>query len=46
MAAHPRSLRQTLVRFYRLTHERLLKAAEELSPEQFTWSAGPRGALG
>lgn len=41
MAAHPRSLRQTLLRFYRLTHERLLKAAEELSPEQFTWSAGP-----
>src|SRR5258707_13367882 len=41
MAAHPRSLRQTLLRFYRLTHERLLKAAEELTPEQFALSAGP-----
>ena len=41
MATHPRSLNQTLVRFYKLTHERLLKAAEELSPEQFMWSAGP-----
>jgi hypothetical protein len=41
MAAHPRPLGQTLLRFYKLTHERLLKAAEELSPEQFVWSAGP-----
>src|SRR5665213_419011 len=41
MATHPRSLNQTLVRFYKLTHERLLKAADELSPEQFTRSAGP-----
>src|ERR1700694_4730257 len=41
MAAHPRSLGETLLRFYRLTHERLLTAAEEVSPEQFTWSAGP-----
>jgi hypothetical protein len=41
MAAHPRSLRDTLLRFYRLAHERLLKAAEELSREQFVWSAGP-----
>jgi hypothetical protein len=41
MAAHPRSLGDTLLRFYKLTHERLLKAAEELSPEQFKWSAGP-----
>jgi hypothetical protein len=41
MAAYPRSLKQTLLRFYRLAHERLLKAAEELSPEQFAWSAGP-----
>src|SRR6266567_930776 len=40
-AAHPRSLRQTLLRFYRLTHERLLKAAEDLSPEEFAWSASP-----
>jgi hypothetical protein len=36
-----RSLSVTLLRFYKLTHERLLKAAEELSPEQFAWSAGP-----
>jgi hypothetical protein len=41
MAAHPRALGQTVLRFYKLTHERLLKAAEELSPEQFVWSAGP-----
>jgi hypothetical protein len=41
MAAHPRSLKETLLRFYRLTHERLLKAAEELSPAQFAWTAGP-----
>ena len=41
MAAHPRLLRETLLRFYRLTHQRLLAAAEELSAEQFTWSAGP-----
>jgi uncharacterized damage-inducible protein DinB len=41
VAARPRSLKETLVRFYRLAHERLLKAAEELSPEQFAWSAGP-----
>jgi len=41
MAAHPRSLGQTLLRFYKLTHQRLLNAAEELTPEQFAWSAGP-----
>jgi hypothetical protein len=40
-AARPRSLGETLLRSYRLAHERLLKAAEELSPEQFAWSAGP-----
>jgi hypothetical protein len=41
MAAQPRSFKETLLRFYKLTHGRLLTAAEELSPEQFTWSAGP-----
>ena len=41
MATRPRSLKETLLRFYKLTHERLLKAAEDLSPEQFAWSAGP-----
>ncbi len=41
MAAHPRSLGQTLLRFYKLTHQRLLNAAEELTAEQFAWSAGP-----
>lgn len=40
-AAHPRSLRDTLLRFYRLTHSRLLTAADGLTPEQFRWSAGP-----
>jgi hypothetical protein len=41
MAVHPRTLKATLLRFYRLTHQRLLSAADELSPERFTWSAGP-----
>ena len=41
MASHPRSLSESLLRSYRLAHQRLLKVAEELSPEQFTWSAGP-----
>jgi len=41
MAAHPRSLGETVLRIYRLTHQRLLNAAEEPSPEQFAWSAGP-----
>jgi hypothetical protein len=40
-AARPRSLGETLLRSYQLAHERLLKAAEELSPEQFASSAGP-----
>jgi hypothetical protein len=41
MVTHPRSLGETLFRHYRLTHDRLLKAAEDLSPEQFARSAGP-----
>src|SRR5450759_2477673 len=41
MASHPRSLGETLLRFYRLTHKRLLTAPKGLTPEQFTWSAGP-----
>jgi DinB superfamily len=41
MATHPHLLKETLLRFYRLTHQRLLAAAEELSAEQFTWGAGP-----
>jgi hypothetical protein len=41
MAAHPRSLGETLLRFYKLAHERLLKAAEDLPSEEFAWSAGP-----
>ena len=41
MAAHPRSLGETLLRSYKLAHERLLKAAEDLPPEEFAWSAGP-----
>src|SRR6202022_4906611 len=41
MAARPRSLGETLLRFYKLTHERLLKVAEDMSPEQFAWSGGP-----
>ncbi|HEY4913196.1 MAG TPA: DinB family protein [Candidatus Dormibacteraeota bacterium] len=41
MATHPRSLGESLLRAYKLAHERLLKVAEELSPEQFAWSASP-----
>jgi len=41
MAAHPRLLSDSLLRSYRLAHERLLTAAEASSPEQFIWSAGP-----
>ncbi len=41
MAAHPRPLSDSLLRSYRLAHERLLTAAEAPSPEQFIWSAGP-----
>jgi hypothetical protein len=41
MVMRPRSLKESLLRSYKLAHERLLKAGEELSPEQFAWSAGP-----
>jgi hypothetical protein len=41
MAAHPRSLTDSLLRSYRLAHERLLTAAQDLPTEKFTWSAGP-----
>jgi hypothetical protein len=41
MATHPRSLSETLGRSYRLAHQRLLTAVEDLSREQFKWSAGP-----
>jgi DinB superfamily len=41
MTAPPRSLSETLLRSFRLAHERLLTAVEAMSPEQFTWSAGP-----
>jgi len=39
--APQRSLGETLLRSYELAHERLLTAAAALSPEQFSWSAGP-----
>jgi hypothetical protein len=41
MAQPPRSVGETLLRAYRLAHGRLLKAGEEVSREQFAWSAGP-----
>ena len=41
MAQHPRSVGESLSRSYKLAHERLLKVSEELTPEQFAWSAGP-----
>jgi len=40
MATNPRSLSETVLRFYRQAHERLLKAAD-VRPDQFAWSAGP-----
>ena len=39
--APQRSLGETLLRSYKLAHERLLTTAEALTPEQFTRSAGP-----
>jgi hypothetical protein len=41
MASRPRSLNESLLRAFKLAHERLLTAGEVLSPEQFAWSAGP-----
>jgi len=41
MSAPPRSLGATLLRSFKFAHERLLTAAEALSPEEFTASAGP-----
>lgn len=41
MSTGPRTLAETVLRFYRLTHERLLKVSEDLTGEQFNWSAGP-----
>ncbi|MFI5283874.1 MAG: DinB family protein [Candidatus Dormibacterales bacterium] len=41
MPAPPRSVGDTVLRFYRLTHQRLLTAAGELSPDQFAKTAGP-----
>ncbi len=41
MATRPRSFGESLLRSYRVAHERLLTAAEGLSSEQFAWSAGP-----
>jgi hypothetical protein len=42
MTAPSRSLSESLLRAFRLAHERLLTAADGLTPEQFAWSAGPR----
>ena len=41
MAARPRSITKSLSRAFKVTHVRLLAAAEGMSPEQFAWSAGP-----
>jgi hypothetical protein len=41
MGTKPRTLAETQLRFYRLTHERLLTVSEEMSSDQFRWSAGP-----
>ena len=41
MCAKPRTLAETQLRFYRLTHERLLAVSEGLDAKRFSWSAGP-----
>jgi hypothetical protein len=41
MATQPRSLKDMLLRSYRLAHERLLTAAESVTSEQFVRSGGP-----
>ena len=41
MGTKPRTLAETQLRFYRLTHERLLTVSEEMSADQFSWRAGP-----
>jgi hypothetical protein len=41
MATKPRTLAETQLRFYRLSHERLLTVSEGCNAEQFSWSAGP-----
>jgi uncharacterized damage-inducible protein DinB len=41
MDAKQRSLGETILRSFKLAHERLLKAGDELSPEEFARSAGP-----
>jgi hypothetical protein len=41
LMAPPRSLGETLLRSYKLAHERLLTTGAALSPDQFTRSAGP-----
>lgn len=39
-ATQPRTLLETALRFYAIAHARLLKSAEDLSPEMFAWSSG------
>ena len=41
MAVESSSVLASTVRFYRLTHERLLKVSDDLSAEEFVWSGGP-----
>src|SRR5579859_3387640 len=41
MAAAQGPVGKALLRSFRHAHQRLLAAAEAMSPEQFNWSAGP-----
>ncbi len=41
MATVSRSLGESIVRFYRLTHDRLLKSAEDTNANDFSRSVGP-----
>ena len=41
VAVESRPAPASILRFYRLTHERLLKVSEDLNPDQFARSAGP-----
>ncbi|HKW08138.1 MAG TPA: DinB family protein [Candidatus Dormibacteraeota bacterium] len=41
MATLSRSLEESIARYYKVTHDRLLKSAEDTKAEEFAWSAGP-----
>jgi hypothetical protein len=42
MGTKPRTLAETQLRFYRLTHERLLTVSEEMNSDQFSFTFSAR----